>query len=257
MGSVDVVIPVLNEAGHTESILGDICNNTVQPRQVIVIDNGSTDQTSEVIEKFDDSLPLRYIQNSENIGVNASWNLGISLATADYVSVLNNDLILNKYFFAGIIKTFDLNLNCAMTCPKTVQGSDENQRQAVRNCVIRKENCVSHVPWRWGWAFTIRRDVGLKVLIPRVLFNYCGDDYHYYFIKLLGYDILCMEDNYIYHYGNVTGRNSGLDRKMHDDTHQWNCIKERISQGEDWRRVLQEHVALAAFGKSDNGDGNL
>jgi GT2 family glycosyltransferase len=251
MSSIDVVIPVLNEAKHTESILKDICQNTVQPNQVIIIDNGSTDNTSMVIDEFERVLPLTYIRKEKNIGVNASWNLGTKLATSDFVSILNNDLILGKQFFQGILKTFENNPKCAMACPRTTQGECETQKDVARNCVLREGNYVSHVPWRWGWAFTLRRDVALQILIPKSLFNYCGDDYHYFFIKLLGYDVLAMDDNFVYHFGGITGRRTGLDKKMYDDTHQWNMIKDRINRGEDWKRVLLEQVELASFGEND------
>jgi GT2 family glycosyltransferase len=255
MFSVDVVIPVLNEVAHTESLLSDICENSICPQQIIIIDNGSTDATPDVVQSFTDKLPIVYLQNETNLGVNASWNLGTKLATADLVSVLNNDLILNKYFFEGVIKTFKLNPNCGMACPRTTQGSCDGQKNLARNSKLREENCVSHVPWRWGWAFTMKRDLALQVLIPKTLFNYCGDDYHYHFLKLFGYEILCMDDNFVYHYGGITGKNSGLDSKMHADTHQWNLIKGRIDKGEDWKSVLEEQVKLASFGENGNGAG--
>ena len=132
--SIDVVIPVLNHSKFTESLLHDISNNSVIPNQVIIIDNGSSDNTPLVVDQYRNSLPLNYIRNEKNLGVNASWNLGTELAEADLISYLNNDLIINSQFFAGVQKCFSLNLNCGMACPQTTMG-DKSQQEAARSSI--------------------------------------------------------------------------------------------------------------------------
>ena len=92
--NIDVIIPVLNESEYTDSLLRDISENSVIPDRIIVINNGSTDATGAVVENYKSILPVEIINNETNIGVNASWNLGIKMATADLVSILNNDLSL-------------------------------------------------------------------------------------------------------------------------------------------------------------------
>jgi GT2 family glycosyltransferase len=221
---IDVVIPVLNQCKYTESLLTDIAGNSVIPKSVTIIDNNSTDDTNLIVRRFEKVLPIRYVKNIRNIGVNASWNLGVSYANHDLVTFLNNDLVLNAFFFETLSRVFAEHPKCGMAYPKSYQGGSKKVQQdyisQVRNAQ-KGNGLVENVSFREGWAFTLRRGVALKLLIPKELFNYCGDDYHFHFIKVLGYDVLRMLDNPVYHYGNVTGESSGLCKRMAEDTKKW------------------------------------
>jgi GT2 family glycosyltransferase len=231
--NIDVIIPVLNEAEYTDSLLRDISENSIIPDRIIVINNGSTDATGAVVENYKSILPVEIINNETNIGVNASWNLGIKMATADLVSILNNDIVINKFFFEVISQTFDQYKNCGMACPRTYNKSIDEEDPSKYIEIIKNHNekelrGVAPVPWRYGWAFTVKRDLALQMLVPEELFNYCGDDYHFLMMKKLGYDILQMENNIIFHHGAITGKTTGLRHKMHEDTNKWNEIKKDL-----------------------------
>ena len=228
-----IIIPVHNHADHTESILKDISENSEVPSQIIIIDNGSIDNTKEVVSKFRDNLFIKLISLSKNIGVNAAWNMGMRLAAYNYISILNNDLVLNKHFFKIIRKTFEANPNCGMLCPKTSHKSFEeedvsNYIKAVREETYSGASIVHPVPWRNGWAFTVRKKLVKHLMIPKELFNYCGDDFHYLTLKKLNYDILMMEQNRIFHYEAITGKSTKLRDRMFEDTNKWKILKEQL-----------------------------
>jgi GT2 family glycosyltransferase len=232
--NIDVVIPVMNQCHYTKSLLEDIAANTVIPKSIIIINNNSTDETEVVVREFQKDLPIKYIKNIKNVGVNASWNLGVCYANHDLISFLNNDLVLNPYFFEVTTNVFLKNPDCGMTYPKSFQGGGtekikEEYISQVRSAQ-RGSGKVEPVNFREGWAFTMRRSLALKVLIPKELFNYCGDDYHYHFItNHLGHKVLRMLDNPVYHYGNVTGGTSGLHKRMNEDTRKWHkLVKEDL-----------------------------
>jgi GT2 family glycosyltransferase len=223
--SVSVVIPVLNQSNYTESILNNISENSEIPQQIIIINNGSNDETIDVINRFK-HLPIRLLTLRKNVGVNVAWNIGIKLCKSDYISVLNNDLVINKNFFKIIRKTFEANPNCGMLCPRTYRNPDyiKNVNEECFSSVSK----VSQVKWRNGWAFTIKQELVDSIKIPKVLFNYCGDDFHYFMVKKLGYDILMMEQNIIFHYEGRTSRPTLYYNKMYEDTQRWKQIKEKL-----------------------------
>jgi GT2 family glycosyltransferase len=231
--SIDVVMPVYGQSSYTNSILEDISNNSVVPKQIIIINNGSPDDTVEVVTSYKKDLPIRLLNFKKNIGVNAAWNLGMKLSKSSYVSVLNNDLVLNKYFFEVVCKTFELYPNCAMLCPKTSHRSFEEEDlshyiEIIRNHTHCEASKTNWVPWRNGWAFTVRKNVVKDIIVPKELFNYCGDDYQFFTLKKLGHDILMMEQNLIFHYEGRTGKHTKLRDKMSDDTKKWKKIKEKL-----------------------------
>lgn len=91
---ISAIITVYNGEKYIAEALQSIFNQDYPNMEVIVIDDGSTDRTSEVVNKFLGKL-LYYFQ--ENAGIAAAKNLGIEKATGDYFSFLDaDDLWLNE-----------------------------------------------------------------------------------------------------------------------------------------------------------------
>jgi len=92
-GKLSVVIAVLNECAHTERCLKTLLDD-VPNAEVIVVNNGSTDNTLKVLKRFSS---VKVINLPTNIGVPAAWNLGLSAAKGDILCVLNNDTTIHRY----------------------------------------------------------------------------------------------------------------------------------------------------------------
>lgn len=86
---ISVVIPLYNKALHIESTLASVLSQTVQPLEVIVVDDGSTDGGAEIVEKM--KHPLLKLIKQENKGVSAARNAGVREAAANYVAFLDAD----------------------------------------------------------------------------------------------------------------------------------------------------------------------
>ncbi|HEV2314375.1 MAG TPA: glycosyltransferase family 2 protein [Candidatus Acidoferrales bacterium] len=87
---VSVVMPAFNRAWIIGEALRSVFAQTLQDFEVLVIDDGSTDNTAEVVKSFTD-WRLRYIKKEQNAGCGAAYNTGIRAATGDYVSILDSD----------------------------------------------------------------------------------------------------------------------------------------------------------------------
>lgn len=88
-----VIIPVRNQAAYTRSVLEDLKHQEL-PHRLIVIDNASTDETSNILSCADCDV----IVNAEGASVAHSWNQGVQLALRKYkpvyIFILNNDIVL-------------------------------------------------------------------------------------------------------------------------------------------------------------------
>lgn len=89
--SISVVIPTYNRATELRRALQSVRDQTFQPTQVLVCDDGSTDETQGVIREFEGKLPLQYVWRP-NSGLPAAMrNLGIRMATGEFVAFLDSD----------------------------------------------------------------------------------------------------------------------------------------------------------------------
>lgn len=86
---VSVIIPVFNQIRHTACCLASISKNMPENSfEIIVVDDGSTDETERLIG----SIPnLRYVRNKANIGFLRSCNKGAGQARGRFILFLNND----------------------------------------------------------------------------------------------------------------------------------------------------------------------
>lgn len=188
--TISVVVPVINER-FLGSLLGDIRKNTMRPDEILVIDNGAG-VAKPICDQFTD-LPIRYLPQTQNLGVNASWNLGLSLARNELVSILNDDLILNDKFFEMILQTFQSFPNAGLVVPQTIM----NPRH-VHPAGTNERPIVAMLPQREGWAFTTRKS--LAEPIPESLFTFCGDDWLFKTVVSKGYWPLKIINNRIFHH---------------------------------------------------------
>jgi len=97
-----IVVPVFNRADLTRSCLERVFRNTRPPFELIVVDNGSSDETASVLESF--GSRIRVIRNSRNLGYAAACNQGIAEASGEYVVLLNNDVMVTEGWLEGLVE---------------------------------------------------------------------------------------------------------------------------------------------------------
>ena len=83
-----VVVPCHNAARYLSDALASICDQSLQPAEVVVIDDGSTDDSHLVAERF---APLVRCIRQDNRGISEARNRGIALATGDVIAFLDAD----------------------------------------------------------------------------------------------------------------------------------------------------------------------
>ncbi|MBQ9183247.1 MAG: glycosyltransferase family 2 protein [Neisseriaceae bacterium] len=92
MKKVSVIIPCHNHAKYVGETIDSVLNQTYQNIEIIVVNDASTDNSSEVIQKYADKYPqIIFIDEKENIGVIEVRNKAISMAQGDYILPLDAD----------------------------------------------------------------------------------------------------------------------------------------------------------------------
>jgi glycosyltransferase involved in cell wall biosynthesis len=88
---ISVVIPTFNRAGDIGRCLDSLITQTYGDFEVLVVDDGSTDGTVEVVRRYEDRLNLTYHWQENFGGPARARNLGVGLARGDYVAFLDSD----------------------------------------------------------------------------------------------------------------------------------------------------------------------
>lgn len=94
--------------------------------QVVVVDNGSSDDTLRLMESFSDQR-LQVIRNHTNLGTTVSRNQGIRALSKDldYVCILDSDTVVTQEAFDQLTGVLESNENCMLVGPAMVNASGE------------------------------------------------------------------------------------------------------------------------------------
>ena len=107
--SASVVIPTCNRRELLERCLLALTQQTHRPHEVFVIDDCSTDDTPEFLERFHAAhpgFPLITLRHDEPRGANASRNRAIAQATGDVIAMLDNDAIAEPQWLDALLAGF-------------------------------------------------------------------------------------------------------------------------------------------------------
>jgi GT2 family glycosyltransferase len=97
------VIPHWNRRELLDTLLRSIRNQTLPFHEVIVVDNGSTDDSVKLAEEHG----ARVIQLGRNLGFAAAVNRGIAAARSEWIAILNNDVTLDAPWLATLMEAAD------------------------------------------------------------------------------------------------------------------------------------------------------
>lgn len=119
--NIAVVVPNWNGADHLGACLDSLLAQSV-PARVIVVENGSTDGSLKLLEKYSD---IEVILHDENKGFAGGVNAGFRRAIDDglkYVATLNNDAVADKDWLRELVAVLDKNPGVGIVTSKILTG---------------------------------------------------------------------------------------------------------------------------------------
>src|SRR5690349_581871 len=87
---ISICIPAYNNEAYIAETISSVLSQTYSVFEIIIVDDCSTDNTVEVVRKFNDHR-IRFYQNEKNLGMHGNWNRALSLAKGEYVKLLCGD----------------------------------------------------------------------------------------------------------------------------------------------------------------------
>lgn len=88
MSLISVIIPVYNREKYVSEAIESVLKQTYQFLDIIVIDDGSTDKSAEIIKSFGSKIRYFYQENS---GISSALNHGLKVAKGEFIAFLDSD----------------------------------------------------------------------------------------------------------------------------------------------------------------------
>ena len=221
-----IVVVTRNGLEDTRSCLDSLEKHTVEPHEIVVVDNGSTDDTPEyladLVRRRDH---VRLVLNRENRGYGAANNQGMALARGTHVVLLNNDTVVTEGWLGGLFAVLDEFPDCGIVGPMTNRASGPQVVADVpyRSLEPMERFAAGHARVWAGRSEPARRLVGFCWLMRREVIaaiggfderygiGNCEDDDYCLRALQAGWRTRIAKSVFIHHAGSRTFAAEGFD----------------------------------------------
>ncbi|MCF7560421.1 glycosyltransferase [Sabulilitoribacter multivorans] len=124
MAIFSVIIPLYNKESYIEATLNSILNQTFDDFEIIIVDDGSTDNSLNVVKSIKSSKITIFEQ--KNQGASVARNFGVKQAKSKYIALIDADDIWYPNHLFELKKQIDLFPNVGLYCNNYVVFHDEN-----------------------------------------------------------------------------------------------------------------------------------
>lgn len=237
-----VIVVNWNGRNVIEDCLLSLCKQTYPALEIIVVDNGSVDDSTTLIEeKFGDRVCL--IRNKTNLGFSGGNNVGIRSASGKYILLLNNDATAGPHWVEELVKIAETNPDIGMCASKIYSFDDPGILDSAGGLLIYRDGLsrgrgrlerdrgqydrVEEVLLPSGCACLYRREMLDQVgLFDEDFFAYSDDTDLGLRGRIAGWKCVYVPTAIAYHrYSATAGRYSPLKAYLAERNRVWVVIK--------------------------------
>lgn len=128
---ISIIVPSFNQGKYIEQTLFSVINQTYKNFELIVIDGGSTDETLDVIKKYDNEIA--YWISEKDRGQSEAINKGFKVATGQILAWLNSDDLYCNNTLEEISKLFSQNIDVDIVYGDVINFSENGKELYVQN----------------------------------------------------------------------------------------------------------------------------
>ena len=145
---VSVIVPVYNVEKYVAQCLVSIVGQTYRNLEIIIVDDGSTDNSLQICEGFADKDSRITVIQQLNSGVSVARNTGIDAATGEFLTFVDSDDWLEKRMYEKMIHEINTNPGLDMVmCDSTLIAKDSNTKSTdfIRQGYYSKTQIISEI----------------------------------------------------------------------------------------------------------------
>ena len=143
--TLSIIVPIYNVEKYLDDCINSILSQTFKDFELILVNDGSTDNCGEICEKFKKLDSRIIVIHQENQGVSAARNTGISISTGEYIGFVDPDDTIKSDMYENLIKySFNGSIDIVVCKIRTINTVMQTEKVSniwyKRNIVIEKDD---------------------------------------------------------------------------------------------------------------------
>lgn len=158
MKKVSVIVPVYNVEKYLDKCMNSLVNQTLEDIEIIVINDGSTDNSLKILNKYKKKYPNKLIIiDQENKGISVARNNGIEIATGKYIGFVDSDDYVKYDMFEKLYNKIEKTKSDIVVCDfeeyymKTGKFKYMNFTNNIKSKNLYEDasiiNTIDYAPW--------------------------------------------------------------------------------------------------------------
>lgn len=145
--SISVIVAVYNAELYLSKCIDSILASDYKVREIILIDDGSTDDSGCICDKYALLYPQIIVVHQDNKGQMAAQIHGINIASGDYVSFIDSDDWIEKEYFSQLACGLEQGVDAVFTNIFCLDYEDkvENRLSSLQKGVYKTEDIYNHI----------------------------------------------------------------------------------------------------------------
>jgi len=244
---VDVIVCVHNALLDVQNCLNSVLAHSVEPYQLIIVDDGSDSATRDYLHAFAQQHSVQLLRNEQACGYTCAANQGLAVSTSPYAILLNSDTIVTPYWLPRLVACAESDSRIGMVGPLSNTAS----WQSIPNVEVDGDWANNPLPLDMTVAEMGNRVAGLAArLYPRLPFlnGFCLLIKQVLRAELGGFD----ETHFAQGYGEendycIRARQAGWELAVADDVYIYHAQSKSYSH--ERRKQLCDRAMTALIAK--------
>ncbi len=203
---ISVIIPVYNREKYIKNCLEIITNQTYKNLEIIVVNDGSSDNSVNIINTFEADKRINLIHHEKNQGLSAARNTGIDNATGKYIHFMDDDDEVNPKFYEYLLKASEENNAdmsvCSFIINRRLSSSQEFSKTHIAEDTVTKFKLTNMLVHGYVCRYLFKADFLKKHALKFEIGRFCEDGIFSFMSVYYANKIVSVPKSYYYYINN-------------------------------------------------------
>ncbi len=169
---VSVIVPIYNTEKYLDRCITSIINQNYKNLEIILINDGSTDSSIDICNKYKNLDNRIIVINKKNEGQSYARNTGLEIATGDYISFIDSDDYINCNMISTLVKNIELyNSDVSVCSLKLIKNNNEIKQHKSSKIKLIKPNESDYMTAKDGYGASVCNKLYKKDIIGQIRFE--------------------------------------------------------------------------------------